>query len=224
MLASDSTLRLTEVFCSLQGESSWVGERTVFVRLTGCPLRCTYCDTAYAFHGGDIVAIDEVLRQVKKHAAKYVCVTGGEPLAQPNCVHLLRHLCDMGFNVSLETSGAIDIALVDSRVKRIVDLKTPSSGEQQKNLMANIQHLSARDEVKFVIGDRQDYDWSKATLAQYSLQDTVAHVLFSPVFPLEPNAEAFNYRDLADWIVADHLPVRMQLQQHKLIWGDQPGY
>ncbi|MBT8148561.1 MAG: 7-carboxy-7-deazaguanine synthase QueE [Pseudomonadales bacterium] len=224
MLASDSTLRLTEIFCSLQGESTLVGERTVFIRLTGCPLRCSYCDTAYAFHGGELMPLDAIVERAQSYATRYICVTGGEPLAQPNCLALLTRLCDQFDCVSLETSGAIDVSRVDARVKRIIDLKTPSSGEQEKNLLANLDCLNASDEIKFVIGNRSDYDWARQMLAQHALAEKAGHVLFSPVFPLEAGSAAFDYRQLADWIITDQLPVRLQLQQHKLIWGDQPGH
>jgi len=224
MLASDRSLRLTEIFCSLQGESSWSGRRTVFVRLTGCPLRCSYCDTAYAFQGGELYSLEQIITQVKACAANYVCVTGGEPLAQKNCIPLLTMLCDEGFNVSLETSGAIQISGVDSRVKRVVDLKTPSSGEQQKNLYSNVEQLAELDEVKFVIGSREDYLWMKATIEEHRLNHIVGEILVSPVFAIEANRSEIDLALLANWIIEDKLPVRMQLQMHKLIWGDKPGH
>jgi 7-carboxy-7-deazaguanine synthase len=210
------SLRITEIFCSLQGESSLVGFPTVFIRLTGCPLRCGYCDTAYAFKGGETRELESILRQVADYGVRHVTVTGGEPLAQKACPALLAALCDAGYRVSLETSGALDIGQVDTRVKRVMDIKTPSSGEQQQNLWGNIALLSAGDEVKFVIGDRADYDWSKEIIAEYGLAQRCG-VLFSPVYA------ALEARTLADWIVEDRLPVRFQVQLHKLLWGDRPG-
>ncbi|MBT8138601.1 MAG: 7-carboxy-7-deazaguanine synthase QueE [Gammaproteobacteria bacterium] len=224
MLASDTSLRLTEIFCSLQGESSWVGERTVFVRLTGCPLRCRYCDTAYAFSGGTTFALADVLSNVAAHDARFVCVTGGEPLAQPGCIALLEALCNAGYQVSLETSGALNIATVDSRVKRVVDFKTPSSGELAKNLWQNIELLANNDEVKIVIGSREDYEWAGEFIRKHQLAARVAAVLFSPVMAIEDGPDALLPRTLAEWILEDKLPVRMQIQQHKLIWGDAPGH
>lgn len=212
------SLRINEIFYSLQGETATVGLPTVFVRLTGCPLRCVYCDTAYAFHKGDVVALDDILEQVKAYGARYVTVTGGEPLAQPECHTLMRALCDEGYTVSLETSGAMPIENVDKRVVTVLDLKTPASGECDRNLEANIKHLKAIDQVKFVICDRGDYEWAKAKSEQFDLGSRVAEVLFSPSF------EQLSYRDLAEWILADRLAVRMQLQLHKHIWGDKPGH
>jgi 7-carboxy-7-deazaguanine synthase len=212
-----SRLRITEIFYSLQGEARSVGWPTVFVRLTGCPLRCNYCDTTYAFQGGEWMGLDAILEQVAAHNCRHVCVTGGEPLAQKACAELLTKLCDAGYEVSLETSGALDISVVDSRVSRVMDLKTPSSEEVGKNDYTNIEHLQKQDQVKFVIADRADYDWSCAQLAEHDLASR-CEVLFSPVQgKLEP-------RQLADWILADHLPVRMQVQMHKLLWGDVPGH
>jgi len=209
-------LRITEIFHSLQGESRSVGYPTVFVRLTGCPLRCGYCDTSYAFQGGTQRQLDEILDEVAALDCHYVCVTGGEPLAQRDCPELLTQLCDAGYAVSLETSGAVDIGVVDERVSRVMDLKTPGSGEETKNLYSNIELLRGHDQVKFVIADRVDYDWACAKLNEHGLAAR-CEVLFSPVFDkLEP-------RLLADWILADHLPVRMQVQMHKLLWGDEPG-
>lgn len=224
MLASDRSLRLTEIFCSLQGESSWSGRRTVFVRLTGCPLRCHYCDSAYAFQGGELHTLENIVAQVKAFDSRYVCVTGGEPLAQKNCIPLLQQLCDEGMKVSLETSGALAIDTVDARVKRVVDLKTPSSGEQDKNLYSNIEQLTASDEIKFVIGSREDYLWVKDTLKEYQLDNVVNEILVSPAFAVETNSSAMDITSLANWVVEDKLPVRMQLQMHKFIWGDKPGY
>ncbi|WP_027874347.1 7-carboxy-7-deazaguanine synthase QueE [Spongiibacter marinus] len=213
-----ASLRITEIFYSLQGESKTIGLPTVFVRLTGCPLRCTYCDTEYAFHGGERRSIDDILTQVASYSPRYICVTGGEPLAQPECITLLRALCDAGYEVSLETSGAMPVADVDPRVSKVVDLKTPASGEQHRNLMENLDHLSANDQVKFVICDRDDYDWARFQVDQHRLPERVGEVLFSPSF------EQLPARDLADWIIEDNLPVRFQLQLHKLLWQDAPGH
>lgn len=211
-----SRLKITEVFCSLQGESSYVGWPTVFVRLTGCPLRCGYCDTAYAFHGGEWRTIAELLDSVRGFGVRHVCVTGGEPLAQKNCLPLLTALCDAGYSVSLETSGAIDISAVDARVARIVDIKTPGSGEVAKNLWGNLALLKATDEVKFVICSRVDYDWAREVIASHHLT-AACDLLFSP------SHHQLKARELADWIVADRLPVRMQVQLHKLLWGEEAG-
>ncbi|WP_438970558.1 7-carboxy-7-deazaguanine synthase QueE [Methylophaga sp.] len=208
--------RITEIFYSLQGESRTVGLPTVFVRLTGCPLRCGYCDTEYAFYGGQKMDISDIVEQVAAYMPRYVCVTGGEPLAQPNCIPLLTALCDLGVEVSIETSGAMDISKVDPRVIRVMDLKTPGSGEESKNRYDNIALLESKDQLKFVICHREDYDWACKTLADYQL-DKRCEVLFSPIHgELTP-------ADLADWIVADNLPVRMQLQLHKYLWGDEQG-
>lgn len=209
-------LRLTEIFHSLQGESASVGWRTVFVRLTGCPLRCGYCDTAYAFKGGDWWDIEDILEAVAQYGARHVTVTGGEPLAQPECLGLLTALCDAGYKVSLETSGAIDISNVDPRVVRVMDLKTPGSGELERNLYANIEHLRSTDQVKFVITDEADYRWSCEQLERWGLTAR-CEVLFSPV------AGDLAPVQLADWILRDCLDVRFQLQLHKILWGDQPG-
>ena len=212
---SDS-LRITEIFLSLQGESSTVGLPTVFVRLTGCPLRCVYCDTTYAFKGGENRNIDAIVDEVLSFGVQHVTVTGGEPLAQKRCINLLRVLCDKGLSVSLETSGAIDVSDVDPRVMKVMDLKTPSSGELTRNLMSNLEYLNAQDEVKFVIGDEADYDWSVEQLKTHAI-DQRCKVLFSPV------QGQFSPTELADRIVADRLPVRFQFQLHKLLWGDKPG-
>lgn len=212
------TLRITEIFHSLQGETRTSGLPTVFVRLTGCPLRCQYCDTAYAFSGGELVSLQSILQQVAAFNPRYVCVTGGEPLAQPNCIPLLRHLCDAGYQVSLETSGALDIAAVDPRVSRVVDLKTPASGECARNRYENIAELRPGDQVKFVICSREDYEWSRSKLIEYRLEARVDEVLFSP------SHGQVNARDLANWIVEDNLPVRFQMQLHKLLWDDEPGH
>jgi len=208
--------RITEIFYSLQGETRTVGLPTVFVRLTGCPLRCGYCDTEYAFYGGEKMDIEDIVAQVASYKPRYVCVTGGEPLAQPNCIPLLTALCDLGVEVSIETSGAMDISKVDPRVVRVMDLKTPGSGEVSKNRYDNIALLSQHDQLKFVICSRDDYDWACNKLHEYQLAER-CEVLFSPIHgELEP-------AQLADWIVADNLPVRMQLQLHKYLWGDEQG-
>jgi 7-carboxy-7-deazaguanine synthase len=210
-------LRITEIFHSLQGETSRVGLPTTFIRLTGCPLRCGYCDTAYAFHGGQSHTLDAILAKVKDFGARHVTVTGGEPLAQRGCLDLLAALCDAGYDVSLETSGALDISAVDGRVSRIVDIKTPGSGEMGRNLWSNLLYLRAHDELKFVLCDRADYEWARDLIAQRGLT-ALCPVLMSPSFgQLEP-------RQLAEWILADRLSVRMQLQLHKLLWGDVPGH
>ena len=200
----------------MQGEADAVGWPTVFVRLTGCPLRCVWCDTAYAFHGGEWQTIREILAAVERHGARHVCVTGGEPLAQKRCIALLARLCDAGYEVSLETSGAIDIAAVDPRVRKVVDLKAPGSGEAARNLWSNLEHVGARDQIKIVIADRTDYEWARARLVEHALPAR-CQVLFSPVYTqLEP-------RELAEWILADRLPVRLQLQLHKVLWGEEQG-
>ena len=209
-------LRLTEIFLSLQGEARSAGWPTVFVRLTGCPLRCTYCDTAYAFHGGEWWELDAILAEVARHGVRHVCVTGGEPLSQKRCAVLLERLCDAGYAVSLETSGAIDISAADTRVSRVVDLKTPGSGEMHRNLLANLPLLTPHDQVKFVICDRADYEWARGMLAEHALADR-CEVLFSPSYNQQPA------RELAEWIIQDHLPVRFQMQLHKQLWGDEKG-
>jgi 7-carboxy-7-deazaguanine synthase len=213
-----ATLRITEIFYSLQGETLTSGLPTVFVRLTGCPLRCQYCDTAYAFSGGEITSLDAILERVASYKPRYVCVTGGEPLAQPNCIPLLQRLCDAGYRVSLETSGALDIAPTDKRVSRVVDLKTPGSCEVSRNLYSNMAELTGNDQVKFVICSREDYDWAVSKLIEYRLDERAGEVLFSP------SHGQVNPRELADWIVADNLPVRFQLQLHKILWNDEPGH
>lgn len=210
-------LRITEIFHSIQGEADAVGWPTVFVRLTGCPLRCTWCDTTYSFHGGQWRQIGDILAEVARHGARHVCVTGGEPLAQKRCLLLLRRLCDAGYEVSLETSGALDVSAVDVRVRKVVDLKAPDSGEFRRNRWSNLEHLRAHDQVKFVLAGRDDYEWARATVHEHALSAR-CQVLFSPVHAsLKP-------RDLAEWILADRAPVRMQLQLHKLLWGEEPGH
>jgi len=209
-------LRVNEIFYSLQGEADAVGYPTVFVRLTGCPLRCQYCDTEYAFHAGDWLDLDVIVERTRGYGAQHVCVTGGEPLAQPNCLKLLERLCDQGFQVSLETSGAMDISAVDARVSRVIDVKTPGSHEADRNRTANFESLTQRDQLKFVICSREDYDWSRAFLQQHRLAAR-CRILFSPSYnQVSPTA-------LAEWILADRLPVRFQIQLHKVLWGDTPG-
>ena len=209
-------LKIHEIFYSIQGETSRSGLPTVFVRLTGCPMRCGYCDTAYAFNGGSNMRLDEILEKVASYGAHYITVTGGEPLAQKGCWPLLTALCDAGYSVSLETGGAIDTSQVDCRVSVILDIKTPGSGELKNMRMDNIKHLKAQDEVKFVLCDRADYDWAKDLLAKYSLHKTCS-VLFSPVY------KQVNPTELAEWILQDKLPVRMQVQLHKILWGEKQG-
>lgn len=201
----------------MQGEARPAGCPTVFVRLTGCPLRCTYCDTAYAFHGGRRHSIGEILAEVARFGTRHVCVTGGEPLAQPACLPLLATLADEGYSVSLETSGALDIAGVDARVTVVMDVKTPASGESRRNLPANLEHLKPTDQLKFVICDRADYEWARRQLVELDLA-TRCEVLFSPSWEQQPA------RELAEWILADRLPVRFQLQLHKILWGNVPGH
>lgn len=210
-------LRITEIFLSLQGETAFVGLPTVFVRLTGCPLRCGYCDTAYAFSGGSVLDLDTVLDRVAAFRVRHVTVTGGEPLAQPESLPLLAALCDAGYAVSLETSGALDVSGVDARVAKVVDIKTPGSGEVARNRWQNLAHCGRGDQVKFVICDRADYDWAKLKCDELGLVERFGEVLFSP------SASALPARTLADWIVEDRLPVRFQVQLHKLLWGDEPG-
>jgi len=210
-------LRITEIFFSLQGETSRVGLPTVFIRLTGCPLRCTYCDTAYAFTGGRNMSLEEILTQVSEYSPRYVTVTGGEPLSQRNCLELLGALCDAGYEVSLETGGAIDISKVDARVMRVVDIKTPASGESERNRWENLKLLTSHDEIKFVLCDEADYRWAKQVILRYQLAEKCP-VLMSPVHGVQ------NATQLAEWILRDRLSVRLQVQLHKLLWDNKPGH
>jgi 7-carboxy-7-deazaguanine synthase len=210
------SLRITEIFYSLQGESNTVGLPTVFIRLTGCPLRCVYCDTAYAFTGGKKMTLADILADVEQYGGKYITVTGGEPLAQPACLELMTQLLDKGYTVSLETSGALDVSAVDPRAIKVMDIKTPSSGEMDKNRYANIEHLTTHDQIKFVIGNDADYSWSKSILSEYNLLNR-CEILFSPVMGQQ------NPTELADKILSDRLPVRFQIQLHKLLWDDAQG-
>lgn len=211
------SLRISEIFFSLQGETSRVGLPTVFVRLTGCPLRCTYCDTSYAFSGGQNMSLAAILEAVARYGAHYVTVTGGEPLAQKNCLPLLRELCDAGYSVSLETGGALDVSDVDTRVNKILDIKTPASGEVEKNLWGNLDYLITHDEIKFVLCDEADYQWAKQVLHERGLAERCA-VLFSPA------QGQLAAKDVAEWILRDRLPVRLQVQLHKLLWGNEAGH
>lgn len=209
-------LRITEIFFSLQGESRTSGYTTIFIRLTGCPLRCEYCDTTYAFKGGEWFSFEEILAEVKKYNTKYITVTGGEPLAQNRCIDLLQLLSEEGYEVSLETSGALDISAVDPRVSRVMDLKTPASKEESKNLYSNIELLTSNDQLKFVICDRNDYEWAVAKINEYDLLNR-CEVFFSTSHQqLKPHT-------LADWIIEDQLTVRFQMQLHKYLWNDEPG-
>ncbi len=216
-LAPDTRLRITEIFCSLQGEADTSGAPTVFIRLTGCPLRCQYCDTAYAFHGGRWMTFDTVLEKTRQHGCRHVCVTGGEPLAQRNCAGLMRELCDGGYRVSLETSGAVDLSVVDPRVIKVMDLKTPGSGEMDRNLWENLRLLSKDDQIKFVICSQADLEWAGQQVRQRHL-DSICTVWFSPSY------EQIDPADIADWILQEKLPVRLQLQLHKYLWGTDPGH
>ena len=209
-------LKIFEIFYSLQGESSRVGLPTIFIRLSGCPMRCHYCDTAYAFQGGSMMNIDDILETIKKYNTRYVTVTGGEPLAQKEVLSLLKVLADQNYDVSLETGGGISIKEVDPRIKIILDIKTPESGEEKKNHWENLNLIHAKDEIKFVLCSREDYDWAKKILDQYKLTER-CHVLFSPVY------QKINATDLGNWILQDQLPVRLQIQLHKLLWGEKPG-
>lgn len=216
-LAADSRLRISEIFYSLQGEANSAGLPTVFIRLTGCPLRCQYCDTAYAFHGGNWMDYEEIVATVADHRAGSVCVTGGEPLAQKNCLGLLTLLCDRDYRVSLETSGAIDVSAVDRRVVKVLDIKTPGSGEESRNLWDNVTHLTRHDQIKFVICDRHDYEWARAQIADRGLNRICTNWL-SPSYQQLPAVE------LAEWILEDRLPARLQVQLHKILWGEEPGH
>ncbi|MDH2917557.1 MAG: 7-carboxy-7-deazaguanine synthase QueE [Gallionella sp.] len=216
-ILADESLRISEIFFSLQGETSRVGLPTVFVRLTGCPLRCTYCDTTYAFTGGQTMTLQSILQQVAQYAPRYVTVTGGEPLAQKNSLLLLKALCDTGYEVSLETGGMLDVSGVDERVSKVVDIKTPASGEVAKNLWPNLKHLHLHDEIKFVLCGETDYQWAKQVMSEHRLPQR-CDVLFSPAQgQLAP-------KELAEWILRDRLPVRLQVQLHKLLWGNEAGH
>ena len=210
------SLRITEIFSSIQGETSKIGLPTIFIRLTGCPLRCQYCDTSYAFYGGEIMFFKDIIHQVKQFNYKDVCVTGGEPLAQPNSKQLLKDLVDLDFQVSLETSGSINIEGIDERVKIIMDIKTPDSGELTKNRWKNIELLKKFDELKFVICSIEDYQWSKEIIEEYKINE-ICPILFSPC------SESMDPRDLAEWILTDQLSIRFQMQIHKILWDNQPG-
>jgi 7-carboxy-7-deazaguanine synthase len=210
------SLKITEIFYSLQGEARDAGWPTVFIRLTGCPLRCQYCDTEYAFTGGESMTLAAIMEKVASYQPRYVCVTGGEPLAQKPCRDLLVQLCDEGYEVSLETSGAMDISDIDSRVTRVMDMKTPGSGENDRNRLDNIDQLTSHDQLKFVICSREDYEWAKDMINQFEL-DKKCDVLFSP------SASELSATELADWIILDNLPVRFQMQLHKILWNDEPG-
>lgn len=216
MNTTDTTLKVNEIFYSLQGESRSSGFPTLFIRLTGCPLRCRYCDTAYAFHEGNSMTLNEILSAVQTYQPRYITVTGGEPLAQKGCHMLLTELCNTGSEVSLETSGALDLAQVDPRVIKVVDFKTPGSGELDKNRYRNIAHLDRKDQVKFVLCDEHDYAWAKQMIDEYQLA-SVCEILFSPSY------QELEASSLAGWILTDRLPVRMQIQLHKVLWGDVPG-
>lgn len=209
-------LKIFEIFYSLQGESSRVGLPTIFIRLSGCPMRCHYCDTAYAFQGGSMMTVDEIIKTIKKYDTRYVTVTGGEPLAQKEVLSLLKVLADQNYEVSLETGGGLSIKEVDPRIKIILDIKTPESGEEKKNHWDNLNLIHSKDEIKFVLCSREDYDWAKKILHQYKLTEK-CDVLFSPVY------QKLNTTDLGNWILEDQLPVRMQIQLHKLLWGEKPG-
>lgn len=213
-----TSLRISEIFFSLQGESRTIGLPTVFVRLTGCPLRCRWCDSEYAFNGGEMLVIEQILERVAQHPTRHVTVTGGEPLAQPDVHSLMTALCDAGYKVSLETSGALDIAAVDARVSRVMDLKAPGSDESHRNRWENIEYLTADDQIKFVLANHEDYQWARLAIDQHGLAGRVDEILMSPVHG------ELNPRELAEWILEDGLSVRMQLQMHKYLWGEEPGH
>lgn len=215
---TDLSLRITEIFYSLQGEARSVGLPTVFVRLTGCPLRCVYCDTEYAFSGGQVHSLAQIMAQIDEFGCRRICVTGGEPLAQPECAQLLSALCDRGFEVSLETSGAMSLEHIDTQVSRVMDLKTPDSGESHRNLWSNIAYLTPNDQLKFVICSREDYDWARFKIDEYQLLGRVSDVLMSP------SHGVVSATDLAEWMLADRLEARLQLQLHKFLWNDEPGH
>lgn len=227
----ESGLRMTEIFYSLQGEALTSGLPTVFVRLTGCPLRCVYCDTTYSFTGGERFSLDAIMADIGQYPCKRVCVTGGEPLAQPNCIALIKRLLEEGYEVSLETAGALSVAEVPDAVSKVMDIKTPSSGESDKNLWSNLENLTQHDQLKFVIMNRSDYEWSKQKVAEYQLDKKVGTVWFSPMFNVHEDAQGdvaavdvpSLARELAEWILEDALPVRLQLQLHKIIWADAKG-
>lgn len=226
----EAGLRLTEIFYSLQGEALTSGLPTIFVRLTGCPLRCVYCDTEYAFTGGERQSLETIIETIKSYPCKRICLTGGEPLAQPNAIELMKRLLSDGYEISLETAGALTVANVPKAVSKVMDLKTPSSGEVDKNLWSNIDHLTQHDQIKFVIMNRTDYDWAKAMLSEHKLNKLVDTVWFSPMFnvaediddEVSPDVPVLA-RELAEWMLADALPVRFQLQLHKIIWADAKG-
>uniref|UniRef100_A5WDV5 7-carboxy-7-deazaguanine synthase n=1 Tax=Psychrobacter sp. (strain PRwf-1) TaxID=349106 RepID=A5WDV5_PSYWF len=227
----EAGLRMTEIFYSLQGEALTAGLPTVFVRLTGCPLRCVYCDTTYSFTGGERLSLEAIMADIAQYPCKRICLTGGEPLAQPNAIPLMQRLLDEGYEISLETAGALSVADVPAAVSKVMDIKTPSSGESDKNLWSNLEYLTQHDQLKFVIMNRSDYDWSKQKLAEYNLDKVVGTVWFSPMFNVHDDAQgdvaAVDVpnlaRELAEWILADALPVRLQLQLHKIIWADAKG-
>ncbi|MDY3306387.1 7-carboxy-7-deazaguanine synthase QueE [Psychrobacter sanguinis] len=224
----EAGLRMTEIFYSLQGEALTSGLPTVFVRLTGCPLRCVYCDTTYSFTGGERLSLEAIMADIAQYPCKRVCITGGEPLAQPNCIALINRLLEAGYEISLETAGALSVADVPEAVSKVMDVKTPSSGESDKNLWSNLDYLTQHDQIKFVIMNRSDYEWSKQQLIDYKLDQKVGTVWFSPMFNVHDNkdsaVEVPNLaRELAEWILEDAIPVRLQLQLHKIIWADAKG-